>query len=767
MKSYASIGEKVGALNSDELIHGILYHLLAAVSGFIFSRGIVLEGILPFGLSLVAGCPQIFLPSVSVGCFLGYFIPAAGNGGFRYIAALLAILAIRIMVSGYKQVSQNSIFLSGICLSCTYLTAAVTLSGLTKSIFLFLAEGVLSAGGAFFIHKAGKGLSRRTAGLSGEELAALIISLSIGLLGLAEISLFGVSPFKISSVFLILLAARYSGILGGAISGIAFSCILTLHTPQNGYILYAIGGCVAGVVCHLGKYAPPISFLMAAVVSTAVTGNFKNFGPVLAEIILSSILFVSMPKNLVTAIGKLFLLYPKSAEQESIKKAITMRLDIAAGALCDVNETVEQVARELSKINAPEFTSVFSGAELDTCGGCKLRVHCWETKKDSTLEGIIAMTKAIKQGEINPARFATDELKGRCLRLERLSRSVYRRYSEYTSMIAAESRIEDVRNVVSEQFSGIADMLSSLSKEFEADGRLDSGAATRAAAALQDLDLIAEECCGRIDKYGRMTLEFRLKKSDTVLNRMQIMKAVSLACERDFDPPAISEIGGDLFITLNEHAAYRIDLGVGQISATDTNVCGDSYRCFKDGSGHFIAVLSDGMGTGGRAAVDGAMASGLMSRLIKSGFSYDCALKILNSSMLFKSSDESLATVDIASIDLFTGKTEIYKAGAAPTLVRRSGKTGKAVSHSLPIGILGDIGFDRAEIRLKQNDIVLMLSDGATADGTGWIREELEAWRDGSAEDLALHISDCARRRNRTERADDITVIAAIIEKAV
>ncbi len=56
-------------------------------------------------------------------------------------------------------------------------------------------------------------------------------------------------------------------------------------------------------------------------------------------------------------------------------------------------------------------------------------------------------------------------------------------------------------------------------------------------------------------------------------------------------------------------------------------------------------LISDGMGCGGRAAVDGAMASNLMSKLLKAGFGIDCSLKIVNSAMLFKSTDESLATL--------------------------------------------------------------------------------------------------------------------------
>ena len=196
-------------------------------------------------------------------------------------------------------------------------------------------------------------------------------------------------------------------------------------------------------------------------------------------------------------------------------------------------------------------------------------------------------------------------------------------------------------------------------------------------------------------------------------------------------------------------------------------MCGDAYKFFFDGRGHFIMILSDGMGTGGRAAVDGAMASGLMCRLIKAGFGYDCSLKILNSSMLFKSTDESLATVDIASIDLYTGQVELYKAGAAPTLIRRSGRTGKAESTSLPAGILREIGFDKATVKCKTGDIVLLMSDGAVCDGTDWIREELENWTDGTADELASRICDGAKRRRSDNHEDDITVMAAIIKKAV
>jgi hypothetical protein len=59
------------------------------------------------------------------------------------------------------------------------------------------------------------------------------------------------------------------------------------------------------------------------------------------------------------------------------------------------------------------------------------------------------------------------------------------------------------------------------------------------------------------------------------------------------------------------------------------------------------------------------------------------------------------------------------------------------------------------------------MSDGVTSEGTDWIRAEIESWRDGSAQDLSEHLCLCAKRRLGDKKQDDITVMCAILEKAV
>ncbi|MBQ1183344.1 MAG: SpoIIE family protein phosphatase, partial [Clostridia bacterium] len=99
--------------------------------------------------------------------------------------------------------------------------------------------------------------------------------------------------------------------------------------------------------------------------------------------------------------------------------------------------------------------------------------------------------------------------------------------------------------------------------------------------------------------------------------------------------------------------------------------------------------------------------------------------------------------------------------------VRRNGHTGRAECKSLPAGILHEVGFDKATVTLKEDDILLMMSDGVCSEGTDWICAEVEAWGDGGAKQLSERIATAARRRRRDGHDDDITVFAAIIGKAV
>ena len=619
-------------------ISAISLHILTAFLGFIVARAVVFESMMPFGLVFAGGCTAVFLPSTAIGVFLGYFIPAAASGGFRYIAAMLAVIALRLLLSGYKKLCANPIFLGAAAALSNLATGVVAYSGVPLDAIKLAAECIVIFCAVFVVHNAFLSLSKGGFGFSDDEFVCLIGTAVVILMGAFGLSVFGISVGRVLGIVLILIAAKYGGITAGSACGIALSlaCALT-DSFEGGFGIYAFAGLAAGLFLGLGKFAQAVSMVAMGIIGLAFMQFSEGSGSFITEILIGSAIFIVIPRSVGIHLGKLFYRSPKLNSKSGTAKAVSLRLALASDALKDVSDTVCQVSQELGKINAPDFKTVISFIEQDACTGCKLRLHCWENKSAQTFDAVMQMINCIKGGDIAPDVPALAEFRGRCLRVKRMEDTVKYRYSQYASMLAAESRIEEVRQVVSEQFEGISNMLSELAQDMSGDEHFNSRAASACVSALKNIGIHTGECCARIDKFGRMSLEIKIKTdSNTVLNRLQIMKVLSLACERDFDIPNITKIGDSAVIAVNERANYRIDIGIEQRPAVAGSVCGDSYRYFNDGKGHFVMVLSDGMGTGGRAAVDGAMASGLMARLLKSGFGYDCSLKILNSSMLFK-----------------------------------------------------------------------------------------------------------------------------------
>lgn len=766
MKELIKNSEVLAQIKSGELTAAVISHIVACGLGLVCSRAAIDGNMLPFGVSALAASPGAFMPSVAVGSFIGYFIPAISGGGFRYVAALLAVLTIRILLSGFRAISKSPIFVCAVAFLSLAVTAPVLIG--SRTAISLIAETFLSAGGAYFLRITAKALIHRKAGFSQDELFSFLICAAIILVGLGRISLFGIYFYRILCVFLILVAAKYGGPAVSAGAGIAAAMSVFMVSRDMPVCLIAVMlGISTGVFRIYGKLVLSLVGTATALVGMMITDNALH-PAFLVETLLAAAAFFCLPKGFKNEFGKLLSFYPKITLQSDLKKAVKLKLLDAAAALSDVKTTVNEVSDRLSVITAPDFSGMVGEIEERACAGCKLRIHCWETKKEATSEAVVSVIDAEKQSKENVMAELPDEFKARCFKKEHFCRTALSVYGGYAKSLAAENRAKEIRDVVSEQFEGISIMLKETAEDIAKCERFDRSAASAAAAGLKELDIIPSEAVCRIDKLGRRFIKIKASAdNDTVINKMQVMRVLSLAAECEFSPPVVTKKDGEVFISAVEAPAYKVETGVYQIAAGGGSMCGDSYRFLTDGNGRFFAVLSDGMGTGGAAAVDSALSSGLVTRLIRSGINLDSALKIINSSMLFKSTYESTATLDIACIDLYTGVASVYKAGAAPTLIKHGLRIASATGRSLPIGILNDVHFERADIKLKNKDIVLMMSDGATGEGTEWIKRELENCGDISAQGLSENIALAARRRRSDRHEDDITVISVIMEKAV
>ncbi len=748
----------------NSMIMGTLMHIITGICGFIFSHAPILGNMFPFGLAFTGGVKKKYIALSVAGCTIGY-LTNLSNGGFAYIAAIFAIVTVRTVL-GNSNIARSYTFRS----TLTFCTVAVTKIAVSAAyggnILLMLGEAAFAGAAAYFIAITFDISPTDSSGTDLRETAALAFFISVLLLSLSRLDVFGLSPGRILAVTIILASARYGRGSYGAVCGVIVSFITVISKGEyfDNSIIFAFSGLICGIFSELGSLGMIAAYIVTTLVSSLMLGSTTAISVFFFEAVIGSGIFLLIPKKLSSYIGGLLSPTTEVSRLDSVKGALIMRLEFASGALKDIYETVEDVAKKLGKINCPDMDKTLTKIEGEVCGGCSLRRHCWETAREITAADALRTWNRLKA----PHKYENSECNSNfhCLRSNKFEASVKSHLSDYDSRRAAELRLSEVRGVINDQFEGISKMLSDLSEEFKYEVRHDATAAENIILSFKNMGFHAISCIAARDKFDRISADIHIKGvADKALNKMELVRHLSLAVGRDLDSPSVSTGGDEAFIYITERPIYQVEIGLTQIPEESGKLCGDSCKYFSDGRGRFIMLLSDGMGSGGRAAVDSAMVSGLFSRMLRSGFGYDCSLKIINSSMLFKSTDESLSTVDIAAIDLFNGECELLKAGAAPTFVRRGGKVGKAESNSLPPGILRDVAFDKAKVNLKAEDIVVMVSDGATTEDTEWICDIIRNWTIGSAQNLADEIAFAARRRRSDGHSDDISVMVAILKK--
>lgn len=746
-----------------ELPFAVLCQIISAVSGFLLSRVMFFSGYAPLGIAVVAGMPPELSIAAAIGASAGYFIPVTGSGAIRYIGAVVTVTMLKWLIPEKVHFAKTGGF-------CALLGFLGSLSGILfirsfDDFIMCAAEGLLCASGAYFVSKVVtlRNVIRSPHGIGQAELVNISVVCAMLLMSITQIEVLGISLARVVAVFLIIVAARFGRESAGAIVGTAFGFAMSLSSNGMMFLAgaYGLGGMAAGLFAQFGTAGCGVAFLISSSVIFIQSGQVSECLICLYEIFASIILTLTIPKKPQMFFSALFAPSPEMPRLDGLRKTVSLRLKGASDALLNVDKTLQKVSDRLSKINTPEYEQIFRMTEAEVCSKCGLRMHCWEKDYKETMSSLALIMKEITTGQEQDV-----PLRNSCTRKEQLKQKLEVEYGDYLSKCAAQRRIDEVRSVVCDQFEGMSDMLAEMAVDFEKSRRYDIQTAKLISTRLKELGIIATDIACCIDKYSRMTVEIRTGVMKRLINRSELLDSVSAICGRNFAPPTVVSNDRGNLITLSEKSVFAIDYGISQHASRGGKICGDSGDIFTDGRGNAVMILSDGMGTGGRAAVDSAMASGLMAQLIKAGFGYDCSLKMVNSAMLFKSVDESLATLDAANIDLYTGRIDMYKAGAAPTIIRQHGYTGKAECNSLPAGILREVKFDCAGVNLAKGDIVVMISDGATVDGVEWISSEIAKWKGDSAQQLAEKLSDMALRRCKDGHDDDITVMVAILENA-
>ena len=754
-----------------DMLYPIIGAAVLALMGLLLPRAILYDVCAPLGVSLASAVTG---PLGAVACLfgvIGYLLPSSVTLPLRYIVALSLVFGIRWAMSGVKRVVKTewyAAFLSAVTVWITGMAVNSAHGFQWDIMFAQTLEALLGGGFAYFyrlgIRALQDGDSRRT--LRFPQQTALVILTASLLMALDHIVIGDVSVGRIVTMALILFAAKSGQEYGGMLSGVVLGAttVLCMPTQIHAAVSYAVGGLFGGIFSRFGRVLTAFIFGAVHVFILFSTGDVQAVAIGAYEWLAATVLFLILPMSMENAAKSLFCRAESVPAVEGMKHSIELRLQYAADTMCDIAKTVDTVSEKLAAMEAPKLKTVYTEVCEHICNGCAQRDGCWKEQFTDTMADFRAMGRMLREKGRLEAEDMTATFTSRCRHHNDVRRSLNTGYRHLVSKEEVCRRLEDMRGIVTDQFEGIASMLQELSHECRAMERTDEQAAANVERICRKYRWPIRHAVCLVGRRRRLSVEILAEGTQAPSADSGWFEDVCAACGCDFEPPIVSHADFFTKVCLKEKPRMAVRMAKAQCHCRSERFCGDALESFYDQDGRFCVVLSDGMGSGGRAAVDGALTSALASRMLQAGFHFDNVLRMINSAMLVKSGEESSATLDALQIDLFTGTVNGVKAGAAPTFLCSRGHVCRIHSTSLPIGILPTVDATQYEEYVVPDDLLVMVSDGVVADDSEWLESIIErAQKAGDSEQaLANDIVYTAVERQGNHSDDTTAVVMRI-----
>ncbi len=755
---------------SGNLIKLIIAHIFVAVSGF-FASCATFDGLAPLGGSLCAGIFPEYIPSAVLGASMGsFYVYGSTVMTLRYVAScIIASIISFILKRSIKQKFHIyfSIISAFVSLFVTGLVLSLSVTISSSEFILYLAEGFAGALFAWFFDvfiniKHGKKSLQR---FSVSEITSVLIVFCVLLVSFEYFSFLYVKPSVIFGVYVVLCAAVYGGDRFGALFGIAAGTVLGL-TEKSGFLTGGVS--LAGLICGFfgrnNRLFSAVILVICVSLTAFATDDWAAAVTVLYNVIFSVIFFIFTPRKFAEKYKKLLSVAADTNFLSGQREVIKSRLRTAADGMNDVTASVKAVAGIYRRRTMPKEEQLYDNVIRNVCSECELYNQCINKYYDETLSWFVRIADSLKKGSEPEKRELPKNFVSVCPSSDRIIRQLAYDVECFRTAMRECAKTGETVNIVSDQFSSVSQLLDSFSETMDCEEDYDVTKTGIIYDVLtRELHLSVISCGVFRNADRRYYCEICLPEQNNA-DYKKLVRFISEALELSFEKAVVRNLS-DKTVVVNfcEKTRYAVEFGSNQISSGGCKWCGDTYDSFYDGKGQFYMILSDGMGTGQKAAADSVLCCSLASLLLRSGYPVESILKMINSAMLVRSGEESLATLDIAVMNLYTGTVEFFKAGAAPSVVMRNFRLLKAEKPSLPVGILGDVSFERISLELNDSDVVILMSDGVCEKAITVWKEILKDATEYLGKELAQKLTKTAHMNSDGNADDDITVVTAVI----
>lgn len=618
--------------------------------------------------------------------------------------------------------------------------------------------------------------------LEQEEIIALTILLASIMTGTIGIVISGYSIENIISKYIVLIFSLVGGSPIGAAVGVVIGLILSLSYSNAVYqiSLLAFSGLLAGLLKQANKIGVAIGFLLGTTILSIYMESQSEVINTLMETSFGMLAFMLTPKSFLRNMAKYI---PGTNEYQNnyksyvsqVKDITSKKIEKFANMFSQLSNSFQEISNTAKFEQSEQINHFINQIVKTQCQTCWKRKKCWEEDFFHTY-CMVTELMTIIEGKRNFSKSdIPTEFKDQCVKNEQISFQLVDIYASYEEHLYWKKQLEESRYLVSNQLSGVSKVMKDFASEIKKEDK--------------ELRIQEEQIHKALEMLGLSIIQVNILKLEEGNVEIEIMQPSCQGKEKCIKivAPLISEVIGENIIVktkdcnfdedgickscLRSAKNFEVDTGYAGAAKDGKWLSGDSFKTIEVGNGKFAVALSDGMGNGERAQKESKATLELLEQLLQTGFDITFSVKTINSILLLRSQEEIFSTIDLAIIDLFNGYTEFLKVGATPSFIKRGNEIFTVKANNLPIGIIQEIDIDSKDFELKEDDLLIMITDGIydspkhSPNKEVWMKRVIQEIETDSPQEFADLILEKIIRNKNGAINDDMTVIVSAIKK--
>ncbi len=350
---------------------------------------------------------------------------------------------------------------------------------------------------------------------------------------------------------------------------------------------------------------------------------------------------------------------------------------------------------------------LFNAIKREACSACDKREACKSANMDEHIAKLVNV--GCVKGRVSlidlPKEIATG-----CSNTNPLLFCINKHLKDYGKYIEENEIASSGRALLSAQAHGISEVIKNIALEQSRPLNIYTEKEHDVADELARNGVIASE----ILIYGD---EDNLTVTLTVFGKysaLEILTPVSKVLGFDFILADKLVVSHDKFsYILRVKTKYDATFGIAYKIKEGESVSGDTHSVIKIDERRFLVALADGSGSGENARNISDSTISLLESFYRAKMPADTILSTVNKLLTF-SEDEYFSCLDLACVSLDDGEADVVKLGGAMGFIFSENEIRILESESLPIGAVECIHPTTIKTRLKENDVLVFLSDGIT-----------------------------------------------------